>query len=156
MSKVIKQEVLELSEKIQKGLEINKDSTATVAENLYVNNLPSTLTEDVVTKVSDYNAQFIAASGHAVGVLATAAMVKHKSMDSVEVKIPTIGKDYVEHTFTRTSKHTNAFAKEGEDKTITKHGTLSTTYSVRAGKNKGALNAVRDTLSEAANKLFSK
>jgi len=156
MSKELNPAVVELSARLVKGITIAKDHTVSVNDDLYTSTLPEGLTKAIVEQVSDHNAVFIAASGDAFGKLATQAMVKDKSLAELTVVIPTVRKDHVDQTFTRTVVSTNAFAKTEAEKQVTKHGVLSTSYSIRAGKNKGDLQAVRAQLSEAAGKLFAK
>lgn len=154
--KQINPEVLALSEKLQGSIKVGKDGAVEVSGKPYIEQLPSTLTKEIVEAVTDYNTTFVAASGHAFGKVAEKAMKAHKGIDSVEANFSMVRKDMATHSYDRQVTSKNAFAKEGESDTVTNFGVLSTTLTIRAGKNKGQLAAVRMALKASAMESFGK
>lgn len=147
-------DVLELSTRLAKGIKVDsKAATAVAAEDMYKDNLPTGVTMEVVKAVSDYNTTFVAAGAHAFGQVAVDAMKANKKMDRISVDIPMGVKDNVSYTVDRLKEIPNRF---GNGETIVKHGVVTTSYEVRAGKNGGQLKAVRNLISELAAEALSK
>lgn len=148
------QEVATLSEQLVKGIIVDgKAATATAVETLYKDNLPAGLTMDAVKAVSDYNTTFVAAGAHAFGTVAIEAAKAHKKLEKVSIDIPMGVKDNVSYTFDRKKEIPNRF---GNGETIVKHGVITTTYEVKAGKNGAQLKAARAVINELANAALAK
>lgn len=152
----VNEEVLALSTVIKSGITIDaKAGTAKAADGIYEKNLTEGLSMEIVKAVSDYNTTFVAAGAHAFGEAAVESMKGHKSLDKLTVDIPMGHKDSVTYTVDRSKTMPNRFSDKPDD-TITKHGVVSTTYDVRAGKNGGQLKAARSHVGELAAKLLAK
>lgn len=148
-------DVAALSTKISEGIKIDaKAATATAGESLYKDNLPEGLTMETVKSVSDYNTTFVAAGAHAFGEAAVAAMKGSKNLDRISVDIPMGVKDHVSYTVDRIKEVANRFGTG--DATIIKHGVVTTSYEVRAGKNSGQLKAARQLIGELAASALAK
>lgn len=153
----LKQEVLDLSKKIAEGITLDKKTGhGEAADGLYESNLPEGLTVEAVKAVSDYNTTFVAAGTHAFGTLAVEAMKGSKSLTEATVQIKMFGKDTLGVSVQRSKDYNNSLAKEGEPKTITKHGVITTTYDVVAGNNRGQLKAARNEIAALASEFLSK
>lgn len=153
----IKQEVLDLSKKIAEGITLDtKTGHAEAADGIYEANLPEGLTTETVKAVGDYNTTFVAAGTHAFGTLAVEAMKSTKSLNEATVQIKMHGKDTLGVSVQRSKEYNNALAKEGEPKTVTKHGVITTTYDVVAGNNRGQLKAARNEIAALASEYLSK
>lgn len=150
----VHEDILELSGRMAKGIKVDsKAATAVAAEDMYKDNLPTGVTMEVVKAVSEYNTNFVAAGAHAFGQAAVDAMKANKKMDRISVDIPMGMKDQVSYTVDRLKEIPNRF---GNGETIVKHGVVTTSYEVRAGKNGGQLKAVRNMISEMAATALSK
>lgn len=147
----IKPEVLDLAAKLKAGITISKDgSTATVAEGLYEQNLPSNISMDVLKEAQKHNNVFIAAAGYAFGESAIDVMKKNAEISAVSISIPTVGKDTLDLTFKRESQFPNA----GGEGTTTKYGTLMTKYNMYGTGSRGQVLKVKQELSEKATAVF--
>lgn len=156
VAKEINADIIKMSEQLQKSIKVGKDGSVEISGKPYIEQMPATLTKEVVEAVADYNTKFVAASGHAFGKVSEEAMKKHKTIETTEGAFPMIAKDKVTHSYNREVTSTNAFAKTDADKTVTNFGVLHTTLEVRAGKNKGQLSAVRSALKASAMESFVK
>lgn len=151
----VKQEIVELSEKLAKGITINgKEGTATADKDLYEKNLPEGLAMDTVRSVRDYNTTFVAAGAHAFGTSAVEAMNKNKNLDNLNVEISMGDKDNVSYSIQRSKTTIDHLHKKGEE--ITKYGVLTTSMEVNAGKNSGQLKVARNQVGAMAIKMLSK
>lgn len=147
-------DVVALSTKLQSGIKVDaKAATVTVADDLYKNNLPTGVTMEAVKAVSDYNTTFVAAGAHAFGVAAVEAMKDNKKLDRLTTDIPMGVKDNVSYTVDRVKEVPNRF---GNGETLIKHGVVTTSYEVRAGKNGGQLKAARTLIGELAASAIAK
>ena len=146
----LKEHVLAMAEKIEKGLVIDKKTgVGTESTNLYETCLPEGLDMDQVKRVSEYNTDFVAAGTYAFGKIAVAAMKSSKGLDKATAEIPMGVKDTLSISVERTKEYTAQLGeKKGE--TIIKHGVTTTAYDVRAGKNGGQLKIARQMISELA------
>ena len=152
--KGISPEVAALSKAIIGELNVKSDGVTDVAKGIYVKTLPEGLTEDTVKAVSAHNGHFIAATAHAVGHLALAAMAKDKKMDTVTAHVPTIGHDYVDVAVHRQKSFVNP---QDVANPIVKSGVLDVKYHVQGGVAKaGQLKHVRAALAEEAAKALKK
>jgi len=147
----IKKEIIELSEKLTGAIAVDKAGSTEVNGDPFVENLPEGLDMATVEAVKDYNATFIAASGHAFGKAAISAMAKTKSLAETNVSFGMGGKDKVDHTFIRSYEAKAPGAAEG----VQKWGKMVTTVTVDSHRPKvGQLGQVRQALAaDAAEKL---
>lgn len=146
----IKDEILELSAKLQKEITLDKKSGAgSESENLYNKHLPDGLTTEVVKQVKDYDGTFIAAGTHAFGQLAVAAMKKNPDLSKATVELSMGHRDSMAVTIERSKDSVNQFSANKE--TVTKFGVTTVTFDARAGASKaGQLKQVRAAIAEMA------
>lgn len=146
----LKDDVLALAAKLEKGMTVEKKTgVGTTGEaDLYHDNLPETLTPEVVKQVGDYNATFIAAGAYAFGKLAVDAMKGNKSLEQASIEVKMGGRDTVAYTVDRRTEHTNHLGGGG---TVEKFGVVNAKYSTRAGKGSaGQLKIARSLIGELA------
>jgi hypothetical protein len=140
--------VLELSKKIDTAVTF---SDGTIREtnpgDVYKQNLPAGLTIDLVQKVNDYDAEFVAAGAHAFGSIAINAMAEDKSLKHVTGELKTVDKNKASYSIERSKEYVNHL--QGGEKT-TKLGVTTVNYEIKPGKNSGQLKAVRNELAELA------
>lgn len=144
-----------MADKIYSTLQRADNSTITASESIYQDCLPENLTLETVMNVRQHDGDFIAASTKAVGDYAVNQMANTKEITELTSKINIGGKDNVSTTVLRTKEFTNSFAKEGEPKTITKHGVVTTTVELQHTRNIGALKQARNDISELAAKMLA-
>ena len=145
----LKDEILELSKSIEKGLKLDaKTGVITAEEGLYEKNLPEGLTMDNVKAVTEYNTNFVAASSHAVGKVSVDAMSSHKKLERTSVEIKMGVNDLFSATMDRSISYPNPQGDSGEK--IVKYGVIKPDYDVRAGRNGGQLKVARRLISELA------
>jgi hypothetical protein len=153
----LKAPVAELSSTLQKqftldnktGINSEKDGVST-----FNANLPDGLTMELVEGVQKYTKDYTAASRHAHGVMAVAAMAKNSKLDECSIELA-LGADNVTHTVKRKSEFTIPFGdKKGQ--VSTKYGATTTTYETRAGKNGGQLKAAGRLIADLAASTLNK
>lgn len=147
----VNETILALANKIEQQLDLDNNTGVGVAKaDIYHDNLPETLTKEIVAEVSNYNSDFIAASTYAFGKLAVNAMKGNAGLATATVEIPMAGKDTVaiaterQHTFNVPSRG------EGKAEEVTKYGSTTVSYTVHNGKNAGQLKAARNAIVELA------
>jgi len=155
VKKSLKPEVQELSDKILKGLELSKDE-GIIAETKsnYLENLPEGVTPDVDASLSDYRTKFVAASAHAVGVIAGDALHNKKKLDTVTAELMMGPHDVVRHSVERTKDY--VFGSGAERKTITKVGVITTEVDVKGGHNSGQLKTARFIVGQLISEKLAK
>jgi hypothetical protein len=149
-SSQIKDEILELSAKLQKDMSIDKKTgNGTEAENLYTKHLPDGLSTEVVKQVKDYDGAFIAAGTHAFGQLAIQAMKKNSDLPKATIELSMGNRDSMAVTVERSKDSVNQFS--ADKATVTKFGVTTVTFDARAGASKaGQLKHVRAQIAEMA------
>ena len=143
------EQIVALANKIEAGLSVNeKTGVGEAKADVYHDNLPEGLTKEVVTQVSNYNSDFVAASTYAFGRMAVKAMADNPALNSAFIDITMSGKD----TVSIETDRSRTFTKPGDDTKaeITKYGSTSVAYTVHAGKNAGQLKAARNALVDLA------
>lgn len=146
----LKDDVLALATKLEKGMTVEKKTGAgsTGDADLYHDNLPESLTPEVVKAVGDYNANFIAAGAYAFGKLAVDAMKGNKSLEQASIEVKMGGRDTVAYTVDRHTSHANHL---GGGEPVEKYGVVTAKYSARAGKGSaGQLKVARNLIGELA------
>lgn len=143
----VNEEVNSLAEKLVKELHYNKDTHVVTDEKAYEKHLPDGLDMDTVHKVNNYDVQFVAASGKAVGVVAIEHMAKDPGLDRVSAEFTMGKKNAILHVVNREQSFTN-IADPAQP--VHKYGNLTSTLRVQAGRNQGQLKKVRDELHELA------
>jgi len=147
----LKDEVLQLAASIEKAITIDKKTgEGSVGENdVYHDNLPATLTREVVKEVSAYNTNFIAAGAYAFGKIAVDAMKGNKSLEKANIEFKMGDRDTVGFTVDRRKEHSNPAGAEGD--VIEKFGVITPKYSTRADKTSaGQLKVARSLIGELA------
>lgn len=147
----IKAEIVELADKLTKTFAIDKaNGNVTVTGDPFTDNLPEGVTLDQIKAVDDCRYNFIAASGKALGDAAVAAMLKHKTIDTVVGTFSLGGKNEVSHEILRAKEVFNPSSKE----MMVKHGAMTTTVKTVLNNQKtGQVGAVRASIGELALKL---
>mgnify|MGYP003560679529 FL=1 len=150
----LKEEVLELSKKIESGLKIDKKTgVGTEEEDLYEKLMPETVNMDMVKAVHDYNTTFIPAATHAFGQMAVKAMAGNKELEEANVEIKMGVKDSLSIHVERSRDRVNHL---GDGSTVTNYGETKIDYTVRAGKgNGGQLKVARNLIKEIAMKKLA-
>lgn len=140
--------VLELAKKIETAVTIDNGAIKEKdAGKVYEENLPSGLTVDLVQKVNDYDAKFVAAGAHAFGSIAINAMAEDKNLKTVTGELKTVDKNKASYSIERSKEYVNHL--QGGERTV-KYGVVTTSYEIRAGKNSGQLKAVKNELAKLA------
>ena len=138
-----------LGDSMRKDMKADPESKS----KLYENNLPPGATMEQKKVFDTYDKQFIAAGVYAAGMNGIEAMKADKKLDTYSLEIPMGHKDKVAYTMERVKEIPNRF---GNGDTIIRHGAISTTYTVNAGKSGGQLKAARHLINELAAKALSK
>lgn len=147
----VNETILALASKIEAQLELDANTgVGAVKSDVYHDNLPEGLTKQVVTEVSNYNSDFIAASTYAFGKLAVDAMKGNTGLTTATVEIPMAGKDNVAIATERQHVFNVPSRGEGKPEEITKYGSTTVAYTVHNGKNAGQLKAARNAIVEMA------
>lgn len=146
----IKQEVLDLAEKIKSGISISKDGTVTIAEDLYIKQLPESIDPKVLAEAQKHTSQFIAAAAYVMGDKALDIMKKNAEINEVSMEIPTVGKDALNFNFKRSREVPNV-AGDGK---ITKYGSMTVKMDSYGTGSRGQLLKVKQELSDKATKAF--
>ena len=140
--------VLALSKKIEEAVSLSDNVIKEKdAGKVYEENLPAGLTIDLVQKINEYDAEFVAAGAHAFGSIAINAMAENKNIKEITGELKTIDKNKASYSIERSKEYTNHL--QGGEKTV-KYGVVTTSYEIRAGKNSGQLKAVKNELAELA------
>jgi len=144
----LKPEVHELSCKLKGGMKLDKSTgLGEATSSLYEDNLPESLTPEILKEVSDYNTTFIAAGAHAFGELAVEAMSGNKKLERATIDIPMAGKDSIGYSVERHRSYPNHL---GNGEPTEKFGIVTSNYQVQAGHNAGQLKKARLIIGELA------
>lgn len=147
----VNETILALASKIEAQLELDANTgVGTAKSDVYHDNLPGSLTKEIVTEVSNYNSDFIAASTYAFGKLAVDAMKGNTGLTTATVEIPMAGKDNVAIATERQHVFNVPNRGEGKAEEVTKYGSTTVAYTVHNGKNAGQLKAARNAIVEMA------
>jgi hypothetical protein len=144
----LKPETLALSKILSAGINVDgKTGEVKLTDGLYTANLPSELTPEIVSAVSDFNSTFVAAAAHAFGTNAVAAATIKNSKDVFDTSIPLTGADKLNLGFVRSKTMPNPREPGTE---ITKYGVVSASLDIKAGRNGGQLKHARSEIMAAA------
>jgi|ERR1035437_6215901 hypothetical protein len=150
----LKPAVIAISTEMQKGITIDAKAGSSVAkEDIYEKTLPEGLTLDIATKLSDHNANFVAAGAHAFGTLAVAAMSKAPKCEKLALEVPMAGKDSVTYNIDRFKDTVNHL---GNGETVRKFGVVNASVEIRAGKNGGQLKNARAIIAQLGMEALKK
>lgn len=144
--KELKAVVKAMSDALMADISIDATSgVATPAEDIYNKHLPEGLTPDLVKNLSEHNTNFVAASTHAFGVTAVAAMKANPELQKATIDIPFGYKDNLHIT---TVARTELPNDKGTD-----YGDTHAILTVKAGSNgaqlKTAISMIADMASTA-------
>lgn len=152
----LNEHVLALAASIEKQMELDaKTGVGKVSGDLYHDNLPEELTKETVQSVDKYNTSFVAAGTYAFGQIAVKAMKGHKDLSSANIEIPMGATNKLSIDVARSKEFSNHLAGSGSD-TVTKYGSVTVNYEVRAGRNGGQLKTARAMVSELATAALKK
>lgn len=153
----LKQPVVELSEKVVPVLVLNKsDGIISVKEGSdpYIDNLPPSLTAELVREKDTYDSTFYAASADAVGQVAAEGLRKHSKLDVVSAEISMGDFNSVSHEVTR-SKTYNGIGG-GDKEPVTKYGVLRTQIDIKGARSdSGHLKQVRAKIAELGAEILA-
>ncbi len=149
----IKEKVRTLATSLKEEFSYDPSTHTIAGEKSFENHLPDGLDMKTVEGVHDYEVQFVAASGLAVGQMAIEAMAMDKGIDKISGSFNMGKRNEASHVVTREKKFTNIADPKSP---IHKHGDLSTTYTVYAGLNQGELKKVRAELHGIAEEQLNK
>lgn len=150
----LKEDVLELSKKIEEGLKIDKKTGVGTEEgNLYEKLMPDTVNMEMVQAVHDYNSTFIPAATHAFGQMAVKAMSGNKDLTEANVELKMGVKDSLAIHVQRSRDRINHL---GDGESIVNYGETKVDYSVRAANGKGGqLKIARNLIKDLAMKKLA-
>jgi hypothetical protein len=141
----IKPEVTALAAKIKPLLKLDpKTGLITAEPDLYLSLLPEGLTKETLTALSKHNAQFVPATGLAMGELLLPAMKKHSDLENGTLTVPTVAGDKFSFAIAR-NHSVPAFGGKGEP--TEKFGHFTAKHEMRAARNSGQFAQVRTHLS---------
>ena len=149
--KEISAEVLAISKSARAAMSVDKSTgIASVKEDvdLFKENMPDTVTMEMVKAVGNYKANYIAGIGHALGQVAVEAMASNKKLDEVTGVFNMSGRDRAKFTVQRSREFVNQMNPEGPK--IVKHAPITVSLQEKHGKNGGQLKAVREAIAELA------
>jgi len=151
----LKSEVQALSDIIGSAISVNaKEGKASITEGIWEANLPEDVTPSIVKSLDNYTTTFVAAGLHAFGKASVDAMKGNKTLDSLSLSVPMIGKNSVDFTVER-SKVTHSPKEPTVD--ILKYGVSTTTLTAHAdNRNAGQLKIARSMIAEYAMEHLSK
>lgn len=146
----LSEEVLKLSAALEKAMIVSSENGSTaITGKPYDENLPETLTPELVEAVDNYNIAYVAAGTHAFGKLAVAAMAKNKKLETATVDLAMGSHNELSLTSKRAKAFKNNFSKEKE--VITKYGQVTPMLTMVAGDTKSdQLKAARSEVSRLA------
>lgn len=136
----------ELINRIKAGMEAKGDNFSEKEKSgVYYTSLPESITKEQCIELSKHNDNYIEAVHVAAAELAVDAF---KADPNAVKSVATFGlcRGKIETVVHKEKTYPNNFAKEGEDKTITKPLQMSVKYQTGSGRG---LNALREQLSEA-------
>jgi hypothetical protein len=146
--KVLNPTVQKISDNMIKSINIDSASgNGDTTTDVYADNIPETLTPEIVKEVNSFNDNFVAASHHAFGILSIDALTANKDLDRTTLNLKMSGRDSLSLTFDRKREYKNNLS--GGEK-IVKYGVMTNFYDVRAGKNSGELAIARSIITELA------
>ncbi len=150
----IKPAVLDMSKQIKVEIALDKATgVATVPADLYERLLPDGLTVGAIKIQQEHNSVFAAATLHALGQVAVPALHKNKDIDSVDLSVPTVGKDTFNASVQRSRQVPNR-TPDGVSGTTTKFGSSSIEFNMYGTKSRGQIAKVKDALSAEATKIL--
>lgn len=143
--------VIAIASTLAEGVTIDKKTGETKPEEgLFAKTLPEGLTLEQYELAQQHNVDMVAAGGKVLGDIALPVMKAHKDVTTVNLSIPSVGKDSFDFSIDREKQYRDV--KSGE--TITKYGVLNAEHNVQATKNKGQYGLVKRLISEQAKELL--
>ena len=123
-----------------------KDGVATPVDKAYLTAVASeTLTEEIIKEVGAKNSAFAAAQLQQFQEAALPVFKKDANLESVELVVPTVGRDYFSFTIERKKQFPGV---NGAEPTTT-FGHASVKHVIHDAKNIGDLRKVRTSMAEA-------
>lgn len=97
--KPIAENILQMSERIAKKIKFDKEGVPTIEDGVFVAEAEKAdlSAEDlkVAKRFNEFEKQFAAGAGHAVGMAAIDVYKKHKNIQTLSATFPTIGRDSI-------------------------------------------------------------
>lgn len=142
-AKELKAVVKAMSDALLADITIDATSgVATPVEDIYNKHLPEGITPEIVKNISEHNTNFVAASTHAFGVTAVAAMKANPELQKATIDMPFGYKDNLHITTTRSTELPN-------DKG-TSYGDTHAILTVKAGSNGAQLKTALSLIADMA------
>jgi hypothetical protein len=149
----IKKEVLDLSEKIGKGLSLD-GNVVTASDGLYESLLPEGVSMDLLERVQAHDTEVLAATALAVGQLGNKAMKKDETLNKISLVMPTVGKDTFGFAYDRSRQVRDAAPGTEGAGMKTKYGIMSISVDKYGAGNRGEVGAVKTFLSAEAAEML--
>lgn len=148
----ISQKVTTLADHLQSQMEVKDGGVLNLPSKVYEENLPEGLSMETVKQVKSHDEDVVAALTLATGRKGEELMKADKGLGAVNsnMKFGKFGDVSVEYNRSKTGP------KSVTDRTeVTRYGTTQARVRTFAGKPKGELKKVRESLASNAEKLFS-
>lgn len=150
----IKQEILDLSLRIEKSLELNEETNVVSQKSsIYEETAKEVgLTQEDIGKVKNFESGFVTATTRAIGRIGISAMEKNPEVKRVMGEVPMYEGDSFRVSVDRSSIGRNP--KTGES--VTSYGSVKTEFVQTTGVNKGQMSKVRSELRELGEAALNK
>lgn len=152
-----KPEVREVADVLKSATTYDTNTgVGTITPDTYVKLLQerTSLTEANVKDLQKFNTTFVAAAHLANGEAGLPVLQKNKGIDTVELRIPMVGRDAFEVTLHR-SKEVSAGNRDNPAERKTNYGVSRGGFEIHAEGNRGELSKVKQFLQAEAATLFS-
>lgn len=117
-------------------------------------NQNTSLTEKQIVEQQKFHTTFVAAAHLATGELSIEAMKGNKEITQTEMRIPMVGRDAFEVTFSR-QKEVSAGNRDNPQERKTVYGVTRGGFELHAEGNRGELSKVKTFLASQTAELFS-
>lgn len=148
----VNQVVRKIADSMKERMDIGEGGLNTVPKEVYVEHLPEGVDMNTVESVMGHNERMTAALTLANGEYALDAMKKDKSLQKVSTTMKYGKFGEATSSLERSAEGRKSVA---DPTIITRYGVTSTKVKTTAGKNRGDLKKVRESLAQQAADLFS-
>jgi len=149
----IKKEVLDMSEKIGKGLTLD-GNVVSASDGLYESLLPEGVSMDLLERVQAHDTEVLAATALAVGKMGNHAMKKDETLNKISLVMPTVGKDTFSFAYDRSRQVRDGAPGDKDAGMKTKYGIMTLGVDKYGAGNRGEVGAVKSFLSAEAAEML--
>jgi hypothetical protein len=149
----IRKEVIDLSEKIGKGLTID-GNVVSAADGLYESLLPEGISMDMLERIQAHDTEVLAATALAVGKMGNQVFKKDETINKITCVVPTVGKDTFGFAYDRSRQVRDAAPRTEGAGMKTKYGVMTVSVDKYGAGNRGDMGAVKSFLSNEAAELL--